>query len=99
MEILNTFLSPLRELNEFHEVQKNVKIGNTPIHITGCIDSQKCHLIYGISEEYPYRVIITHNDLKAKEIYEDYKLYDKNVYLYPSKDVIFYSAEIGRAHV
>lgn len=94
MEILNTFLSPLRELNEFHEVQKNVKIGNTPIHITGCIDSQKCHLIYGISEEYPYRVIITHNDLKAKEIYEDYKLYDKNVYLYPSKDVIFYSADI-----
>lgn len=91
---MNTFLSPLRELNEFYEVQKNVTIGNTPIHLTGCIDSQKCHLIYGISEEYPYRIIITHNDLKAKEIYEDYKLYDRNVYLYPSKDVIFYSADV-----
>lgn len=91
---LNTFLAPLRELNEFNEVQKNVDIGNTPVHITGCIDSQKCHLIYGMSNSYPYRIIITHNDLKAKEIYEDYKLYDKNVYLYPSKDVIFYSADI-----
>lgn len=94
MENLNTFLAPLRELNEFNEVQKNVDIGNTPVHITGCIDSQKCHLIYGMSNSYPYRIIITHNDLKAKEIYEDYKLYDKNVYLYPSKDVIFYSADI-----
>ncbi len=47
-----------------------------------------------MSEGYPWKLIITYNDSKAKEIYEDYKLYDKNVCLYPAKDIIFYSADI-----
>lgn len=64
------------------------------MQVTGCIDSQKCHLISGLGEGYPWKLVITYNDMKAKEIYEDYKLYDKNVYLYPAKDIIFYSADI-----
>jgi transcription-repair coupling factor (superfamily II helicase) len=50
--------------------------------------------MYGLSEGFRYKVIVTYNDLKAKEIYEDYKLYEKDVYLYPAKDIIFYSADI-----
>ena len=75
-------------------------MGNFPVQITGCIDSQKCHLIHGLSDGFKFKVIVTYNDLKAKEIYEDYRLYDKNVFLYPSKDIIFYSADIhGKAIV
>lgn len=91
---MNTFTEPLSELKEFNIIKSNVALKNLPIHITGCIESQKCHLIHGIGKEYPFRLIITYNELKAKEIYEDYKLYDKNVYLYPAKDIIFYSADI-----
>ena len=35
-----------------------------------------------------YKVIVTYNDLKAKEIYEEYRFYDRNVMLYPAKDLI-----------
>lgn len=91
---MKTFINPLRELKEFNEIKDSIKLKNTPIQITGCIDSQKCHLIYGLGEEYSQKLIVTYNDLKAKEICEDYKLYDKNVYFYPSKDIIFYSADI-----
>ncbi|MDF2589337.1 MAG: transcription-repair coupling factor [Anaerocolumna sp.] len=91
---MKTFTTPLRELKEFHDIKDNLKLKNTPVQITGCIDSQKCHLISGLSEGYPWKLIITYSDLKAKEIYEDLKLYDKNVYLYPAKDIIFYSADI-----
>jgi len=38
--------------------------------------------------------MITYDELKAKELYEDCKLYDRNVFLYPAKDVIFYSADV-----
>ena len=51
-------------------------------------------MIHGLGEGFKRKVIVTYNDLKAKEIYEDYRLYDKNVLLYPSKDIIFYSADI-----
>lgn len=91
---MNTFYEPLKELKEFQEIQNSLKLNHTPIHASGCIDSQKCHVMAGLGADYKYKVILTHNDLKAKEIYEDYKLYDKNVFLYPAKDIIFYSADI-----
>ena len=91
---MKTFIEPLKELKEFSEVLGWLQEGKSPIQITGCIDTQKCHMIYGLSETYPFRVIVTYNDIKAKEIYEDYKLFDKNVMLYPAKDIIFFSADI-----
>lgn len=91
---MKTFTNPLKELKEFGDIEDNIKLKNTPVQITGCIDSQKCHLIAGLSEGIPWKLIITYNDIKAKEIYEDYKLYDRNVYIYPAKDIIFYSADI-----
>lgn len=91
---MNMFVEPLKELKEYNEIREQLTLRNTPIQVTGCIDSQKCHLIHGLGEQYLNRVIVTYSELKAKEIYEDYKLYDPNVYLYPAKDVIFYSADI-----
>lgn len=91
---MNTFTQPLFELKEFTQVRKNIEAGSTPVYLTGCIDSQKCHLMYGLSEHCKYRVIVTYSESKAKEIYDDFKLYDKNVFLYPAKDIIFFSADI-----
>lgn len=91
---MKTFIEPLIELKEFKEVKENLILKNTPIQITGCIDSQKCHFINGLATNYKFKIIITYSDLKAKEIYDDYKLYDKDVYIYPAKDIIFYSADI-----
>ncbi|HEX3075982.1 MAG TPA: transcription-repair coupling factor [Lachnospiraceae bacterium] len=87
-------MEPLKELKEYNSIKEHLTLRETPIHITGCIDSQKCHLINALANNYKFKVIVTYNELKAKEIYEDYKLYDKDVYLYPAKDVIFYSADI-----
>jgi transcription-repair coupling factor (superfamily II helicase) len=91
---LKTFTAPLMELKEFNDIRENIKTKTLPVQVTGCIDSQKCHLIHGLGQDFRYRVIVTYNDMKAKEIYEDYRLYDKEVLLYPAKDIIFYSADI-----
>ncbi len=97
---MKTFTEPLKELKEFNDIRDNIIMRTLPVQITSCIDSQKCHLIHGLADGFTFKVIVTYNDLKAKEIYEDYRLYDKNVFLYPAKDIIFYSADIhGRAIV
>ena len=90
---MRALLEPFSELKEFQEICGYLEKNNTPIQITGCIDSQKCHVIAGLGEKYPYKVIVAANEIKAKEIYEDYRLYDKNVFLYPAKDAIFYNAD------
>ncbi|MDO5294373.1 MAG: transcription-repair coupling factor [bacterium] len=91
---MRTFFDPLNKLNEYVEIQNDLKIERVPVQVTGCIDSQKCHLMAGLGKGYKNKVIVTYNELKAKEIYEDMLLYDKDVFLYPAKDIIFYSADI-----
>ncbi|MCI9199636.1 MAG: transcription-repair coupling factor [Lachnospiraceae bacterium] len=90
---MRTFTAPLYELGEFEEIRKLLKKPGAAA-LTGCVDSQKMHMVYGLSDGFKYKIIVTFNDMRAKDIYEDYKIYDKNVMLYPAKDLIFYQADI-----
>ncbi len=91
---MKAYLEPLKEISEYCAVEQALLKGGKTAHITGCIDSQKCHLIAGLSEHFPVRLILTYSDLKAQELCEEYRLYDSNVMRYPSKDIIFYNADI-----
>ena len=92
--MVKAFTGPLAELKEYQELTEYLTEGKLPVMAAGCMDSQKCHLIHALGEKYPFRLIITYSDLKAKEICEDYKLYSRDCYVYPAKDVIFFSADI-----
>ena len=94
---MKTFEEPLQECNEFNllmeQLAKDTK-KNKAYQITGCMDSQQVNFMNGIAKEYKYSVIVTHNDKRAREIYEDFLLYTKEVAYYPAKDFIFYNADI-----
>lgn len=91
---MRAFTEPLRELGEFEEIASGLKKKTGIIQLDGCIDSQKLHMIYGLSDNFDYKIIVTYNEIKAKELLEDYKVYDKDVMMYPAKDLIFYQADI-----
>ena len=90
MNILN---KPLEALEAFDQAKRHIRYGETPIAIYGAIDSQKCHLMNALSD-HDEKLIITYNDVRAREIYEDMKFFEEEVLLYPSKDIIFYSADV-----
>lgn len=90
---MQALLAPLRELADFSEMQGELR-KKKDISVSGCVDSQKMHMIYGLSDGFKYKIIVTYSDIRAREIWEDYKLYDRNVMLYPAKDLIFYQADI-----
>ena len=97
---METLLNPLRELDEYNQLKIAVRQGATPVNVIGSMDAQRCHFIYGLEELGEIRLIITHNELRAKEIMEDYRIYDRNIMYYPAKDLIFYSADVhGQAIV
>ena len=91
---MQALLAPLQELAEFGQVKEEIRRGRTPIALSGCVDSQKLHMIYGLSDGLRYKVIVTYSDLKARELYEEYRFYDRNTLLYPAKDLIFFQADI-----
>ena len=78
---MQALLQPLSELAEFSEIKSDIRKKCGVTSINGCVDSQKLHMIYGLSEGLRYKVIVTYSDLRAKEIYEEYKFYDRNVLL------------------
>ena len=89
-----TYTEPLKALREYEKCAEALLRKKTPVAVTGCIDSQKCHFVHTLGENYRVRLIVTYNELKAKEICEDCRLYDSETLYYPAKDVIFFSADI-----
>ena len=62
--------------------------------ISGCIDSQKPHLMYGIGSDVKYKMIVTFSDQKARELLEEYRFFEKDVLYYPAKDILFYQSDL-----
>lgn len=91
---MQAILAPFRELADYDKTIKCLRENRGPVAFTGCVDSQKLHVAYCLSQEAQVRVIVTYNDVRAKEIYEEYQFYDKNVMLYPAKDYIFFQADL-----
>ncbi|MCM1568020.1 MAG: transcription-repair coupling factor, partial [Roseburia sp.] len=91
---MQALLAPLKELAQYDEIREAMGKKKTPVALTGCVDSQKLHMIYGLSDGLRRKLIITYSDVKAREIYEEYQFYDRNVMLYPAKDLIFFQADI-----
>jgi transcription-repair coupling factor (superfamily II helicase) len=89
------FINPLRELNDFNLIKAALADDKTkyPLQITGAADSGKTHLAAAIGNDFPFKVIVAHNDILAREIYEDMKSFDANTFYYPAKDFIFFSAD------
>ena len=91
---MKALMQPLQELAGFEELQKGLSRNRGLLSVSGCLESQKAHLIAGVSQGGTCRLMIAENELKAKELYEDFRLYDPEVLLYPAKDLIFYQADI-----
>ena len=91
---MKAFLTPLQGLAEFEQIKEKSKTNKGILQVSGCMESQKSHLIYGLSEGVPYRLILAEDERRAREIYEDYRFYDRKVYSYPAKDLLFFQADI-----
>ncbi|MEF9955011.1 MAG: transcription-repair coupling factor [Clostridium sp.] len=90
----DVFANPLGELVEFQDMDRDLLRGDGPVLVSGCMDSQKAHLIFETAKALKWKLIITYDDSRAREIYEDYRCFDPSVHLYPAKDLLFYSSDI-----
>lgn len=91
---MKTFFEPVQSMAGMEQINRTFEKTGRSVMISGCIDTQKTHLIEAIGEKYPYRVIVTYDESKAREIQEDCRFFDKTAVYYPAKDFIFYSADV-----
>jgi transcription-repair coupling factor (superfamily II helicase) len=89
----NVFINEIRKIKAYDEIQDSINRLESPIQIGGTIDSQISHIVSSLYELNKKKcLIITHSQIKAKEIVEDLKFFiDKNVNLIPNKEILFYN--------
>ena len=72
---MKSLTAPLKQLEVLSKVTEKLNKETGVQLLTGCIDSQKTHLAFGLGEQYEKKLIVTYSELKAKEIFEEYKLF------------------------
>ncbi len=91
---MKAFLEPLKNLSAYEEIRGKLKKNRGVLQLSGCIDSQKVHIAWGLAQDFPFRMILTYSEQKAKEIYEDCRCFDQRAVLYQAKDFLFFHADI-----
>ena len=94
---MKALLQPLKDLAGYEDLCRQIRTNRGMIEISGCLDSQKMHLAAGLAEESesPVTLLIAENELKARALFEDSRLYDPDALYYPRRDLIFYQADIS----
>ena len=88
------FANPLFELRDYEEFYRAFTKGDHAVGLTGCVDSQKVHLMSTFLGERTFQLVVTYNEQRAREIMEDYRLFTNNVYVLPPRDLIFFQADL-----
>ncbi|MCF0130972.1 MAG: transcription-repair coupling factor [Pseudobutyrivibrio sp.] len=89
---MKTFLEPFNSLVDVQSLREALSSKGKIYDITGCAD--KAHLVFGVGYDVNYKIIVSSDELKAKELYEQYRLFEDNVYYFPAKDYLFYQSDI-----
>ena len=62
---MRALLAPLEELGEYEEIKKLLVKEQASVALSGCVDSQKLHMIYGLGDGFRNKIIVTFSDLRA----------------------------------
>lgn len=91
---MDTFYEPLRELQAFEEAVEQLGKQQGILLFTGCVESQKTHLMYSLGRGWQVKLIVTYSERRAKEIHEEYQALGEEAFYYPAKDFLFFHADI-----
>ncbi len=93
---MKALYSPLEELADFQSIRDVIKRKKNKgiISLTGCVDAQKLHMMRAIAGNDKVTLIVTYDELRARELYEEYLFYDPQTCYFPAKDLIFFQADV-----
>ena len=101
---MDVFSEPLSRLASYNRIRERLEAANglkkAGVLADSCVDPQKVHLMYSLcredslAENARLRLVLTYSDLRAREIAQDCMFYDRNVSVFPARDLIFYQADL-----
>lgn len=91
---MKALYEPLNKSEIYSRIKEWQQKGEMPVEISGTDEVSRAYLMNGLSDAGQCRLVITYSEQRAEQLYEDLRFYQREVYIYPSKDILFYSADI-----
>lgn len=90
----NIFIDPLKNLPSYEKLLEEIGRRTSPIAIHGLSSESLGHITYALNEDTHKQIlVVTSDETKAKEIYEDLKNFHIPVELYDSRELVLYDIE------
>ena len=89
------FANPLEEMIEIPGSQDGftARTGTASCHgMPGFAEGASA--VRALADLTPWKLIVTYDDSRAREICEDYRCFDTDISLYPARDLLFYTSDI-----
>ena len=88
---MNTILEELEKSNKFTELQNQIKNKKSPIAISGLTSLSEAMCICKVTENLKRpTLIITYNEVQAKNLVNDFKFFTDKVVFFPKKEIVTY---------
>ena len=87
--------NPLRQLDTFNDLERELEKASAPLSVSGCMDSQKQQLAaYLLRELGGNMLYVSADERAAAKAAEDLSNFHSNVWRYPAKDLLFCNSDI-----
>lgn len=90
---MKTITSPILESEPYQVILSAMQNGKVTA-VSGLNDTAFSCVVHCLGAMCSYRLIITYSEQRARQLEESYRFFDRQVYVYPAKDVLFYSADV-----
>ena len=90
---MSIYSNPLKNLAEYDDIEKDLRLGRGPVQIGGLPDGAKAFFVSQLPKE--WKLVVTYDETRARNLAEDIRCFtEKEVFLYPARDMLFFSADI-----
>lgn len=90
---MKAITTPIMESEPYQELLQRIEQkGFTAV--SGLSDTAFSCAVHCLGRQQKYRLIVTYDEQRARKLEENYRFFDRQVYVYPAKDVLFYSADV-----
>ena len=87
---MSLFRNPLRDLEQYRELENSIAKAAGPAVVTGLPDAAKAHLVSELCGAMrPWKLVVTYDDARARELCGDLRAFSDQVWMYPARDLLF----------
>ena len=91
---MDTLRVPVAGMPCIQEASERIRLGKTPVNLWGVSGTVLPLVMEVLRRDSEQLLVVAKDESAADRLAEDYRFYNREVYIYPAKDVLFYYADV-----